>query len=131
MTTDQPQGNFVPPGFTIAVQKIASTQLFTREALGLVDPPTDEEREAAHRRKVEAWRLYDAARPALAAITEPVTRAILDLHHADEVEFPKCKGCDFGGYEAEEPEWPCRTVQAVAAQHGIELPDAGYLWRRP
>jgi hypothetical protein len=24
-----------------------------------------------------------------------------------------CKGCDYGGYEAEDPAWPCRTAAIV------------------
>lgn len=123
-------GHLVPEPLIVGIEKMYASMVVSSQMLN-PDPPTDEEREASRERKREAWRLYDAARPALDAITDPLARAILDLHHADEVEFPKCAGCDFGGYEAEEPEWPCRTVQAVAAQHGVELPDAGYLWSRP
>lgn len=61
----------------------------------------------------------DAARQRLAALTNPLARAILDLHSEDE--RGECQGDDFDGYEAERPSWPCRTVEAVAEQNGIEL----------
>lgn len=92
------------------------------------------ERLAAYRRsRAEAWALYHAAIPALDAITDPIARAVLDLHaprarHQREgwVFAPECEGCEFGGYEAEPPEWPCGTTEIIAKHYGIELPDS---WR--
>jgi hypothetical protein len=93
----------------------------------VVIEPTPEERAEMERaraeyRQREALRLeaLAAARERLAAITDPLTRAILDLHAEGERE--ECQGCDVDGYEAESPPWPCRTVETVAAHHGIGLP---------
>lgn len=37
-----------------------------------------------------------------------------DLHKLAEVGLELyCSGCDFGGYEGEEPSWPCRTAELV------------------
>lgn len=104
---------------------------------GLVTPTPEEAAEGERRarqydvRRRESWRLYDEARAALASITDPLARAILDLHATDTIERPTCGGCDIDGYEAEAPEWPCRTVQTVADQYEITLPDPAHLWRRP
>jgi hypothetical protein len=32
---------------------------------------------------------------------------IAKLHSPDDRRY--CKGCDWGGYEGEAPDWPCRT----------------------
>ncbi|OLT24374.1 hypothetical protein BJF79_13610 [Actinomadura sp. CNU-125] len=92
---------------------------------GLVEP-TPVERAERERRAAE-WRQRAeehearraAAREALAAITAPVARIVLDLH----VENPRgeCGGDDMDGYDAEFPEWPCRTVEKVAAHYGISF----------
>lgn len=60
----------------------------------------------------------------LDAVEEPTLRRLLDLH----ARVPSgsqwiCQGCDFDGYEAEEPTWPCRTVEAIIETHlGVVLP---------
>lgn len=59
------------------------------------------------------------AREQLAAITDPLTRAVLDLH--EEHEDGTCWGDDIDGYEAERPDWPCRTIEVIAAHYGIPL----------
>jgi len=106
-------------------------------AMGEVEPTPEERAEMdkqaaeSNARRRESWRIYDAARPALDAITDPVARAVLDLHSSETIEAPRCDGCDIEGYECERPEWPCRTVQAVAGHYGIDLPSAWDLWRRP
>lgn len=104
---------------------------------GLVEPTPEEAEKRAqeareHRAKARAsWEVYDAARPALEALTDPIARKVLDLHAADSIEGPKCQGCDIDGYEAEQPEWPCATVELIADHYGIQLPDPWHLWRRP
>ncbi|WP_395109798.1 hypothetical protein [Actinomadura sp. SCN-SB] len=93
---------------------------------GAIEPTAEEreqaERDAAQSRKRQAEReqRLEAARRALAEISDPLTRAILDLHAEDERH--ECAGDDFDGYESERPDWPCRTVEVVAAHHGIGLP---------
>lgn len=103
---------------------------------GLVEPTPEEavggtemSRQYQERQRRE-WLTYDAARPALDSLTDPLARRILALHHAKDVEAPKCDGCDMDGYECERPEWPCRTVRAVAEVYGIDLPAGSYLWQR-
>ena len=108
--------------------KRSGTLPFSRELLldmGIVTP-TPEEQAAIDRAAAEA-RLREAARAAklaeakrrLAEVATPVAHLVLDLHSEDE--HGDCAGCDFTGYEAERPEWPCRTVEAVAAHYGIGL----------
>lgn len=63
---------------------------------------------ACHQRIVEA-----------AAGNAPVL-AVLDLHkpHIDG-GYRECDGCDFTGYEAERPSYPCRTVTLLAEHYGL------------
>lgn len=90
---------------------------------GMVDPTPVEL--AERKRRTAEWRQRAAeheerraaARSALAAVTDPVARIVLDLH--TENPHGECVGDDMDGYEAESPEWPCRTVEAVAAHYGI------------
>lgn len=62
----------------------------------------------------------------LDAIDEPVLRAVVELHarQVDGLSGWRCTGCDIEGYEAEEPAWPCRTVELIIERHlGVTLPD--------
>lgn len=92
---------------------------------GLIQPTPEEhaerERRAAEyrRRAAEDAAKLEAARTVLAELTDPLARAVLDLHAEDE--HGECAGCDYSGYEAESPDWPCRTVDVVAARFGVEL----------
>jgi hypothetical protein len=90
-------------------------QEFIRRAIRPSGPTVQDVLIEDERRKAK----LDAARQRLAALTDPLARAILDLHSEDE--RGECQGDDFDGYEAERPSWPCRTVEAVAEQNGIEL----------
>ena len=93
-----------------------------------VIPPTPEEvarweeqeRQWA-KRKPKAIAETETFVAALSTITRQPSRAVLDLHSADPAN--ECRGCDFAGYEGEPPPWPCRTVEAIAAHHGITTPD--------
>lgn len=93
---------------------------------GLVEATAEEraamERAAAESREREVARAIKlaTARTALTALDDPLARLVLHLH--SENERGECDGCDFDGYEAERPDWPCRTVEVIAAHHGIELP---------
>lgn len=94
-------------------------------AAGVVEPTAEEraemERSAAEARRRAAVReeVLAAARERLAAITDPLARAVLDLHAAEH--DGTCQGCDIDGYEAERPDWPCRTVEVIAKHYGIPL----------
>lgn len=68
----------------------------------------------------EEWAVYEAARDALAAITEPLARMVLDLHAINDSD--ECSGCDYAGWEGEAPEWPCRTVRAISERYEVTLP---------
>lgn len=53
-------------------------------------------------------------------------RAVLELHKPQDIYpsggptgRPLCFGCDFDGYDAEHPEWPCQTVRVIAAALGV------------
>lgn len=107
-------------GFTLPVSRELALEH------GMVES-TPEERAEMDRRAAAArvWQAERAAkltiaRERLAAITDPLARTVLDLHA--ENERHECEGDDMDGYEAEYPEWPCRTVETVAAHYGIELP---------
>lgn len=94
---------------------------------GVVEP-TPQERAEQERRTAE-WRrekerrdaVREIARQALAKLTDPLSRIVLDLHSKSEGGW--CEGDDLDGHDFDPPEWPCRTVRAVAAYHGIELGD--------
>lgn len=93
--------------------------------LGMVEPTEAERAEIESRAAAaRAWRAERdveraTAREHLAEITDPLARTILDLH--TENERGECTGDDMDGYETEYPEWPCRTVVAVAKHYGIPL----------
>lgn len=110
------------------VRQYGAMMQFSRDMAldyGLVEP-TDEER-----REREAWRVEYAQRKQaataalpvfvaqLAAVTDPVARAVLDLHK-DEGGW--CVGCDGSDDYGEGSAWPCRTVEAVAVALGITVP---------
>ena len=101
--------------------------------------PTEEERVAMRDRlrvsmreqyaeHTADWEVQQVAGPALAAITDERSRALLDLHsiRSHGWDGAYCDGCEFSGMEAEPGEWPCSTVRLVASWHSIELPKT---WR--
>ena len=116
------------------VRKIAAYVSVSRQSLldaGAIEP-TEAERREMDAQRVETERLRRLATEAwpvmvqqLDAVTGTVGRAMLDLHSADE--RGECVGCDFDGYEAERPIWPCRTVTKIADLHGIEVHPNAYL----
>lgn len=92
---------------------------------GLIQPTEAERRdrerwhaeyEARKQAATEAWPVFVAA---LAAVTNPVARVVLNIHWNED---GYCRGCEFGGYEAEPPTWPCSTTTSVAAAVGITVP---------
>jgi len=113
---------------TLRVRKYGARLPVSRETLvehGLVEPTEEERRKQEEwrveyeRRKAaatEAWPVFVAA---LADVTDPVAQVVLNIHRNDNGE---CRGCEFGGYEAEAPAWPCSTTTSVAAAVGIVVP---------
>lgn len=83
--------------------------------------------------KREAWRLYDRAVAILPAVAagNPAALAVIDLHkpvpREGWDESPICHGCDYGGMDAEPPEWPCSSVAAVADVFDVPLPSSSDL----
>lgn len=68
----------------------------------------------------EAYRAaLDALRAALAIIPAGPLAAVADLHTDRDGE---CRGCDVEGWEAEFPEWPCRTAALLGEQLGVKIP---------
>ena len=116
--------------FDGAVRKIGAMLPVSREHLHDLEsrdmPMTEaEQREAAerlaeHRAKVaaatEAWPVFVAA---LNAVTDPVARVVLNIHWNNDGD---CQGCEFSGFEADAPAWPCSTTTSVAAAVGIAVP---------
>jgi hypothetical protein len=95
---------------------------------GLVAPTTEElARMKAELAEYEAWRerqdrLLAKARVALAGITDPVVRLVLDLHRErSDTTRPQCRECWDGADDAEPEDWPCDTVRTIAGHFGIHV----------
>lgn len=48
-------------------------------------------------------------------------RAVVELHapkpyFEGRTDWLVCPGCDMSGYDAEHPDWPCSTIQAIARE---------------
>ena len=86
--------------------------------------PTPEERAEWARKSEERKQRAAEYAAKIDAISEPVARAVLDLHarKARYSNWQVCEGCDINGYEAEEPGWPCRTVVLIGNHYGIGEP---------
>lgn len=115
---------FVP---TNAIQLTISRELALD--YGLIEPKPEE----LHERNESGRRFHANQRAirskfidAIDALREKggLTVEILNLHAPDvDAQWSQeCPGCDFGGYEGEPPDWPCRTVRALATHHGIDMP---------
>lgn len=50
---------------------------------------------------------------------EPLALELARLHRPDRDW--ECKGCDFGGYDAEPPDWPCPTAVLVLKHLGYDV----------
>lgn len=118
----------------IVFEKNAITMRISREMArdqGLIEPNRDEltERSAWH----ERFRRDDAARQQRYAVgymalleADPATAVVARLHAPDDHPWAlRCEGCDFGGYDAEAPDWPCRTIGALADHHDIDMTYSG------
>lgn len=88
------------------------------------DPLTDEQ-QAARKARIAEWHERQAAEreavavfaDALTSITDPVARAVLDLHKVDGSICAEEQDDD--GYGTS---WPCQTVVTVATTLGIPVP---------
>lgn len=97
-------GGFVPPNWLMV-------------AAGLEDDPRTPEQIAADRAASEAKEAAaraecEAAHAAAIAAADGVRRAVLELHAPVWNWWgATCEGCDVGGYEPDDPEFPCRTYE--------------------
>lgn len=62
-----------------------------------------------------------AGHTALLDATDGPLRAVVELHAPRWDCWWQCDGCDSEGYDAEPPHWPCRTVELIAEQLGVDL----------
>lgn len=90
--------------------------------IGSMPPVTDEWR-AQHQARRESARLRKGeVRAALAGVTDPALRAVLD-HHAQDTEYgSNCRGCD-QGCSCDCARWPCSTVVLIAELLGVDVTD--------
>lgn len=59
------------------------------------------------------------AHPRLVATTTGAVRSLLELHGPvveSGRDWPVCEGCDYGGWEAYAPAWPCRTYLILVGE---------------
>lgn len=82
--------------------------------------PTAEQRAAAEQQRIKQATKLASFQQQLADVTDPLARKILDLHHRDD--RGQCVGCDPGSYAEDCADWPCSTIETVAAHYGIGLP---------
>lgn len=113
---------------TLRVRKYGAHVQVSRETLvafGLAEATPEEQAELdawrgeSDQRRAAATEAWPGFVAALAAVTDPVARIILDLHMRQE--DGTCTGCDAEGYEWEYPSWPCRTTTTVAEAVGITV----------
>lgn len=66
---------------------------------------------------------HPAAYLALLDATDGLLRQVVELHGPTNPSSLgwECEGCDFDGYEAERPQWPCRTTELIAEKFGVPL----------
>lgn len=116
-------GGFIPPQWMAEMTDRLNSPNFLRSLLGLgPDTRTPEEQErdraefAAESERIRTT--VTAEHSERIAQATGLQRQILELHAPVFDEYDRrgrCDGCDFGGYEAEAPEFPCRTYELAAA----------------
>jgi hypothetical protein len=114
------EGNFVPPQWMAAMADQFNSTF--RSLLMGPDTRTPEQKErdrAEFEAETERIRVTVMAKHAehLARATG-LQRQVLELHAPVFDQYDRrgrCDGCDFGGCEAEAPEFPCRTYELAAA----------------
>lgn len=110
------------PGIAFGLKKASISIPISAEMLAFHGPDrrtpeqqAEDERRHQVRKKREAKFEAD-----LAAITDPLSRLVLNLHA--KKNYDECDGCDPGSYAESAAEWPCATVDLIARHHGIEKP---------
>lgn len=111
----------------INVTKVAGMVTVSRELLYIDGNWTMSDAEAARvdaeiAARNAAWEAWQGALDE--ATVNPIVQKILDLHAEVDTSWrPHCEGCDADGYDADYPEWPCRTTLAITEALGIPTPD--------
>lgn len=92
----------------------------------MADQPTLNERLIAATQQLAGKPSAPQAK-ATANKTLAALRAVVELHKPQNTYIsggptgrPLCFGCDFDGYDGEHPEWPCRTIEAIAGELQLE-----------
>ncbi len=82
-----------------------------------LSPDAKLQHDARHQARLRAqFAPIQARHEATLATASPLGVAVLTLHAPTGTGFyATCDGCDIDGWEAEQPEWPCRTYRLVMA----------------
>lgn len=112
---DIPAGNVHPVpdagAVPLDVRKLASITYIPTELLKDWTTAPDPADVARWRAETQDRHAHEDARHAELLAAGGVVAALAALHAPDNRR--DCEGCDFGGYDAEAPEWPCRTWQLL------------------
>lgn len=105
------------------VFKVTEAMPISEELLDQLTRPFSEEETAAakasHQKAMaKLERALEEHADRLSAASEAgdqLTYRLLQLHAPERTfeTFYTCRGCDFSGYDAEAPEWPCRTYSLL------------------
>ena len=122
----QQEGGFLVPE-TIRATLISHVMQVPTELLRdyVGRPSTSEERAEHERQRQERQTRIRRVHANLLAVAadQPMAVDLLTLH-APNISGPylvTCEGCDWGGYEGESPEWPCRTYGRIAERLGYPI----------
>lgn len=90
-------------------------------------PPVDEEWSRRYEERRQAARMRKGeVLAALAAVTDPVLRAVIDHHRRQGEDDPfdrrRCNGCD-QGCSCDTAAWPCSTIVAICEALGVDMTD--------
>lgn len=100
---------------------------FVAFQMGAKDPKWIEfQKRAAQRARERREAAYAAALvwhdKVLKRTDDALARCMLELHRPEPDAYAiRCHGCDSEGYDAEWPEWPCRTYVAAARHVGAKF----------
>ena len=93
--------------------------------LGNIPPLTPEENAEWEARERSARLRKGEVLAALAAVTDPTLRAVIDHHERhtkDGYSTAHCHGCD-QGCSCDWPTWPCSTIITICERLGIDMTD--------
>ncbi|MFJ1765050.1 hypothetical protein ACIOD2_32315 [Amycolatopsis sp. NPDC088138] len=94
-------------GLRDSIRKVETYVPISSALLAMYTTTPDPADVARRRAEREAKEAHEDARHAELLAAGGLAQAVAELHSPDDRR--ECGGCDFDGYEAERPEWPCRT----------------------